>query len=346
MFTEPTESHKLMSNRNMPNVKNYNNEIMKNYGAYIFLPDFTLGAKFANQMRIAGDSILKQCLEIGRCQPDFAVVDFAITKDAQGLRPKLIEMQSFMSWVGAMLTYKCDSKSSSCLGNFSELDIAILKKVIGKNGKKIAVVDHEPESQSTYIDLIALSNLLGADLLDASLDLNKIKTYDTVVNRVLPNDRDEDYIQRYKEALKGKKVFNEPDEVNLIDKKMIPFLKSSFVPKTEFITPKLLIPEDLTKFVIKPTDGHSGQGVNLSPTVKDIREIGSHEENVWLLQEKVEYASFIFDEIYPSALYGECRMHYIKVGEKYHLLGTGVRLSRKQCIGKQFDGYLGAAKII
>lgn len=78
--------------------------------------------------------------------------------------------------------------------------------------------------------------------------------------------------------------FSDPSWFYRISKASLLALSHPCNPQTRTLTS--LLPDDLSKWVLKPRDGHSGQGVRISPTANDIRQANQTQD---FLQARVDY---------------------------------------------------------
>jgi hypothetical protein len=78
-----------------------------------------------------------------------------------------------------------------------------------------------------------------------------------------------------------------------ISKFSLPYLNHPTVPKTVFLDELKSVPDDLANHVLKPLYSFAGSGVIISPTAQDIAAVPAEARHDYVLQEKVEYGSFI-----------------------------------------------------
>lgn len=76
-----------------------------------------------------------------------------------------------------------------------------------------------------------------------------------------------------------------------ISKFLLPLLRHPFVPKTYFLNEVQQLPKDLQQYVLKPLFSFAGQGVIIDLKEEDLQQIPDPKN--WILQQKVNYASFI-----------------------------------------------------
>ena len=293
--------------------------------------------------------------EVPRCDdhPAFIQIDFAVADVEGQLLPQLIELQGFASMFcfQTLLDRKYRSNFSipegqSCYwsGLDEESYLALLKKTIVQDAdpKAVFLMEIEPEKQRTRIDFSATLELLGIPwvcISDIKKDGRKLlaplngelRPIERIYNRVIFDEL---------------KNFKKPREFNMIDdvdvewvahpnwfhkfsKHTLPALSSSFAP--ECYTLDQLDSEfdqDLAGYIMKPLYSFAGAGVNLNPTMQDIKAIHLQGENVsrsYLLQKRVKYAEFL--ETPAGNRKAEIRLMYFW-DDKPVLANTLVRVSK------------------
>ena len=292
--------------------------------------------------------------------PEFLVVDLAICEEDGRLVPRLIEMQAFPSLFGfQFLLLGCMRKAfpaippnwtSSFGGIRDEQYIEILRKTIVGDAKlgNVILLEIEPEKQKTRIDFSATELLLGI----RSVCLTKIKKrgrelfYDRdgvetrverIYNRVIFDE-----LQRRPDL---KLVFSFQDELDVkwiahpnwyfkISKHSLPFIRSKYASPA-FFADEFPTGEKIDNYVLKPLYSFAGLGVDMEPTREKLAALQNPHQ--WILQKKVEYASFVPTVDGPKSK-AELRMMFVwsERGEPV-LLNNLVRMSQGKMMGVDFN---------
>jgi hypothetical protein len=126
-----------------------------------------------------------------------------------------------------------------------------------------------------------------------------------------------------------------PNHYYRISKYILPYLSSSFVPKTHFLADITTIPDNLNDYVLKPLFSYAGQGVIIDVTKSDIEKIQDPQN--WIIQEKVAYASIIETPSGPAKT--EIRLFYFwdDKAKKYIATLNLARLSKGKMIGVDYN---------
>jgi hypothetical protein len=266
-------------------------------------------------------------------------VDFAIVRDENGeLDGKLVEFQGFPS-LYAFTVLQAEAMAEE-LRAIPGLDrpwtalfdcdrtqyIQILKDMIVANEdpNEVVLVDFTPKEQKTYPDFIATKQLLGVDFCDPSeLIVEGDKLYRlldgkrTRVKRIF-NRVVFDELER-----KGAKMpfawtqdldvtwVPHPNWYWVWSKFTIPYLKHPSVPKARFLSDVRELPEDLSKYVLKPLFSFAGTGVVVDVTPEDIARVPEADRHNWLLQEKIAYAPDI-EPLSGPGIKAEVRMMFAR----------------------------------
>ena len=120
-----------------------------------------------------------------------------------------------------------------------------------------------------------------------------------------------------------------------ISKYLLPFLKHTYIPKTQFVDQLKAIPTALDKYILKPLFSFAGQGVIIDISAEDISNI--KDPSGWILQEKVEYANCIETPTGPAK--AELRLYYFwdEASQKYIATMNLARLSKGKMIGVNYN---------
>ena len=120
-----------------------------------------------------------------------------------------------------------------------------------------------------------------------------------------------------------------------ISKYLLPFLKHTYIPHTQFVDQLTEIPTALEKYILKPLFSFAGQGVIIDIGADDINNL--KDPSAWILQEKVEYANCI--ETPTGSAKAELRLFYFwdEASQKYIATMNLARLSKGKMIGVNYN---------
>ena len=292
--------------------------------------------------------------------PEFLIVDLAVCEEGHRLVPRLIELQAFPSlFAFQFLLLGCMRKAypailsnwtSSFGGIKDEQYIDILRRTILADSKpeNVILLEIEPEKQKTRIDFAATEAPLGIQ----SVCVTKIKKrgrqlfYDragteTRIERIYNRVIFDELARRPDVALQ----FSFQDELDVtwvahpnwyyrISKHSLPFIKTAHTSPA-FFADEFPADESIDDYVLKPLYSFAGLGVDMEPTREKIAALkNSHQ---WILQKKVEYASFV-PTVDGSKSKAELRMMFVwpEKGEPV-LLNNLVRMSQGKMMGVDFN---------
>lgn len=292
--------------------------------------------------------------------PEFLIVDLAVCEEGDRLTPRLIELQAFPSLFGfQFMLLGCMRKvypaippnwTSSFSGIKDEQYIDILRRTILADSKpeNVILLEIEPEKQKTRIDFAATELLLGIQ----SVCVTKIRKrgrqlfYDRdgtatrierIYNRVIFDE-----LERRPDL---KLQFSFQDELDVtwiahpnwyyrISKHSLPFIKTAHTSPA-FFADEFPAGEEVGSYVLKPLYSFAGLGVEMEPTREQIAAL--ENPHYWILQKKVEYASFVPTVDGPKSK-AELRMMFVwsEQGEPV-LLNNLVRMSQGKMMGVDFN---------
>jgi hypothetical protein len=314
------------------------------------------------EFAIHAESAIPPGLEVPNesAHPEFLIVDLAVCDDGHRLVPRLIEMQAFPSlFAFQFLLLGCMRKAfpaipqdwtSSFGGIRDEQYIDILRRTILGDSKSenVILLEIEPEKQKTRIDFAATEALLGIQ----SVCVTKIKKrgrqlfYDRggketrverIYNRVIFDE-----LERRPDVKLGFSFQDELDVVWVahpnwyykISKHSLPFIKSEYASPA-FFADQFPADETIENYVLKPLYSFAGLGVDMEPTRGKIAALKNPHQ--WILQKKVEYASFVPTVDGPKSK-AELRMMFVwsERGEPV-LLNNLVRMSQGKMMGVDFN---------
>jgi hypothetical protein len=292
--------------------------------------------------------------------PEFLIVDLAVCDDGHRLVPRLIEMQAFPSlFAFQFLLLGCMRKAfpaipenwtSSFGGIRDEQYLDILRRTILSSSKpeNVILLEIEPEKQKTRIDFAATELLIGIQ----SVCVTKIKKHgrqlfydrggnqtriERIYNRVIFDELERRPDLRlpfsFQDELDVKWIAH-PNWYYKISKHSLPFVKTAHTSPAFFADE---FPEDerIDDYVLKPLFSFAGLGVEMDPTREKLASL--KEPHQWILQKKVEYASFVPTVDGPKSK-AELRMMFIwsERGEPV-LLNNLVRMSQGKMMGVDFN---------
>ena len=293
--------------------------------------------------------------------PLFMQLDFGVCRDENGaLVPQLVEAQGFPSLYHfqSLLDRSFrrfftipDGFSARFDGSTPAEYLDLLRQAIVGNHdpKHVIVLEVDPKMQTTRIDLVAACAELGIqEVCISELKFAEGKLYydkdgartqvRRIYNRVIFDD--------LKARPDLKRTFNMVEEAEvewaghpnwffLISKYSLPFIDSPYVPETRFVSDLKEYPADLSRYVLKPLYSFAGLGVNLHPTVADLKSLDKPEH--FILQKKVNYVPIVETPDEPARV--ELRMMYLwPAGESRPILVNNlVRLSKGEMIGVRYN---------
>ena len=299
--------------------------------------------------------------------PSFTQVDFAIVRAADGsLEPKLIELQGFPS-LSALEIFQRDVWSE-LLSEMPGLDrdwacwftpdrasyLELARRTIAGNHdpNEVVLLDLDPPKQKTYPDFVATRLLFGVDPVcpsDLERDGNQLFRRDAggrrirvrrIYNRVV-------FDELIKTGMKLPFDFRDSLDVEwaphpnwywVWSKYSLPFIDHPAAPKATFVSDFKEIPDDLSRYVLKPLFSFAGGGVNVEPTRADIEAIPESDRHAWCLMEKIEYEP-VLTAVDGGGVKVEVRMMFFRPDdEPQPILAQNLcRTSRGKMLGVDFN---------
>jgi len=253
--------------------------------------------------------------------PDCVQVDFALVERPDGrLEGKVVELQAFPS-LYALETLEADAWNHvlsplpglecdwTCFvqGSRTENVEWVRRIIVGDNEpEEVVLVDHEPERQKTSPDFVATKRLFDVN----SICVTKLikegrRLYRDSGGRRIPVRRIYNRMVFDELAVKGiEPPFDWRDDLDITwcshpnwywtwSKYALPFLDHPAVPRTRFLSDVTTLPEDLSRYVLKPLFSFAGAGVVIDVTPDVLARLGDAERKNFILQEKVDYAPAI-----------------------------------------------------
>ncbi len=285
-------------------------------------------------------------------------IDYAICKDDNGnLIPQLIELQGFASLycyqqflnLSFRKNFNIDGNFTNYFGGLDEISyVEELKKFFlgDSSPDNVILLEIEPEKQKTYIDFLCTEKYLGIKsvcLTKVIKEGNKLfydnngkktlieRIYNRVINDELVKRTDIKYNFRFQDELDVKWIAH-PNWFFKLSKYTLPFLKSKYVPDSEFLDRIDRYPDDLENYVLKPLFSFAGAGVLFDVNKKDLDSVKNRSD--YILQKKIKYEPVILTPDSPAK--AELRLLYIR-DDKPRLVNNLVRLSKGKMMGVDFN---------
>jgi len=294
--------------------------------------------------------------------PSFAQVDFAVVREDGQLVPKLIELQGFPSLTGLQVIQRDTWKDA--LAQMEGLDLAwscwfsgydreafidlAKRTIVGLHDPaEVILMDIDPPAQKTYPDFAATKQLFGVDAVDpTTLTRRGRKLYRggteirRIYNRVVFDELISKRIELpfdYRDDLDVEWAPH-PNWYWVWSKYSLPFLRHPSVPQATFVSDLKQVPDDLSRYVLKPLFSFAGGGVNVDPTRADIDAIPDAERHAWCIQEKIEYEPAL-EAADGGGVKIEIRMMFLRPDDESEpiLAQNLVRLSRGKMLGVDFN---------
>jgi len=291
--------------------------------------------------------------------PLWLAFDFAVCEGKDGgMEPRLIELQGFPSlfyyqnFLAEMYRRNYDIDKSLSHLFVEPVDFFSLMEKNLLNGHKpenVILLEIEPEKQNTRIDFELTYRKTGIRpvcITDVKregrqlyyiCDGRKIQI-NRIYNRVIVDE-----LIRRRDITPGFSLTDDaevewaghPNWFFRISKFALPFLKSSYVPESDFVNQLGSIPMDLENYVLKPLYSFAGSGVEYHVEKHHLEKLT--ETDKWILQRKVKYAPVI--KTPEGGVKAEIRMLYCwpSGSAKPVALINLVRLSRGEMIGVKYN---------
>lgn len=304
--------------------------------------------------------------------PQCIVMDFAIAmNDKNEIVPALIELQGFPSlFAYEVLQDECIRNTYTIAEGFSpylngytkekymhHLETILKGDTLNDTKKNLDANKHTvlleilPHQQKTRIDFYCTEKYFNIPIVcitEIFVEGNnlfyeranqKIKI-DRIYNRIVLDElKNQTKEIQDKGALLWSNLDIEwvthPHHFFRISKYLLPFLKHTYIPKTQFVDQLKAIPTALDKYILKPLFSFAGQGVIIDISAEDISNI--KDPSGWILQEKVEYANCIETPTGPAK--AELRLYYFwdEASQKYIATMNLARLSKGKMIGVNYN---------
>ncbi|MBI1760182.1 MAG: hypothetical protein HYR56_01990 [Acidobacteria bacterium] len=293
--------------------------------------------------------------------PSFIVVDFAVTRAADGqFAPKLIELQGCASLYAFQLVmphvyqqfYDLSGLDYLLDGMSDENYLALLRRTILKDHapEQVVLLEIEPLAQKTLPDFRATEKLLGIKTVDvAHIQKQGQRLFYEEDGRQIEIRRVYNRVIIDELVRKGVQInFDFRDELDVewaghpnwyfrLSKFSLPYLNHPTVPRAWFLDQLDAYPDDLDQFVLKPLFSFAGSGVRVNIVRADLDAVPQAQRGDFLLQEKVAYEPVILTPDEPSKV--EVRVMFLWPDDAAEPIAvtTLTRLSKGVMMGVDFN---------
>jgi hypothetical protein len=271
--------------------------------------------------------------------PHFLAIDLGIVRGEDGeLQPRLIELQGFSSLYGMQLEQAAiwgevlasiPGMPSRWTPLFSGLErdayLELLRRTViaDADPDEVILLDLHPDRQKTRPDFHATARLIGVRAvcvtelaregrrLFAPKDGRRVPVR-RILHRVVFDELERARIPMcfdYRDDLDVVWV-SHPNWYWIWSKYTLPLIDHPAVPRTWRLDQVERIPEDLSRFILKPIFSFAGQGVRVDLDRPALDAIPVERRPEYLLQEKVEYAPAILAPD-GAGVKAELRMMYL-----------------------------------
>lgn len=294
-------------------------------------------------------------------RPLFSVVDFALCNVHGSIVPRLIELQGFPSLFGYQLmlaralreVYALNDAWSPLFSDMSEDEYCSLlqSSIRGvHHPDTVALTEIRPHEQKTRVDFLATEQITGVAATDITSCINvggtlfheragALHPIRRIYNRAIVDEVEELGAAlpfRWNDELDVEWA-GHPDWYFLMSKASLPFLHHDCVPHTTLVSDLETVPDDLSRFVLKPLFAFAGKGVNLEPSASDIASIPSEQRSSWVLMEKVDYARCLYTPLGMNAVELRCMLIWPETSETPIPTMSLVRTGRSGMMGARYN---------
>jgi hypothetical protein len=292
----------------------------------------------------------------------FLVMDFGVTVKENGeLWPMLIEVQGFPSlYFYQHLAAKAYRKffhipeqmDHLCNGLNEERYLELLRRVIvgDEDPKQVVLLEVEPWKQNTQIDFHGTRHHLGIHVAcitevyqrdgrayykdESGKEIRIRRIYNRVIYDELIQRKDLEIQFKFTRDCDVEWV-GHPNWFFRISKYTLPFIESSYAPRTWFLSQMHEIPPDLDHFVLKPLYSFSGTGVKLHIAKHDLDLVTDPTQ--YILQERVKYHPVIETLDEPAKVELRMMMIWEKDAARPVIVNNLARLSKGEMIGVKYN---------
>jgi hypothetical protein len=296
-------------------------------------------------------------------RPHFMTVDFGLIRnDAGGLDPRLVELQAFPSVFGYqelltqeyLRTYRLGDGFGWHFGRLTTDDYwqVLRQTIVGDHDPaNVVLTEVEPETQKTRPDFNVCADQLGV----RTVDITKLRKegdrlsyqrdgvwtpIERIYNRAIVDEMERKGISPafdYRDPLEVEWA-GQPNWYFRISKFSLPYLDHRSVPKAVFLDDWFAgqregLPEDRSRLLLKPLYSFAGKGIQFAPTDEDLTAVSPQDRHLYLLQERVSFASVIRTP--AGATQAEIRVMYVWPDDRPEMIPLTclVRLGRGLMMG-------------
>jgi hypothetical protein len=291
--------------------------------------------------------------------PLFVQVDFGLVHNADDeIEPKLVEVQGFPSLYAYQVLMAQEYQRAYGLDRDLRflppgLDIEsyydLLRRAIlgGHKAENVALLEIDPYEQKTLPDFLLTAQITGVRIVNAFdvvqqgrrvfyQDSGRLVPIHRFYNRLIFDELERKARPLPFDITGDLEVewADHPSWFYRISKLSLPFLRHPTVPYTRFLSEFDRLPDDLTRYVLKPLYSFAGLGVVLGPTRERISAIPSDKRSEFILQQRLDFEPVIETPCGPTKV--EIRVMYLWVDELRHgaLL---LRMGRGQMMGVDYN---------
>jgi hypothetical protein len=298
--------------------------------------------------------------------PNCVQVDFALVQGPNGkIEGRVVELQAFPS-LYALMSMMAEAWGKTMnevpelradwtcfIGQDKKGALELMRRTIvgDQDPETVVLVDFEPENQKTSPDFWATQKMFGVDpvcvtkLVKRGHHLFRQKggkeiPVHRIYNRMVFDELDVKGVKppfEWRDDL-GITWCSHPNWYWVWSKYALPFLDHPAIPKARFLSEFKTLPEDLSRYVLKPLFSFAGSGVVIDVTKEAVDKVPADQRDGWFLQEKIEYAPAI---TMPdgNGVKVEVRMMLLRPPDAKTLtpILPLVRLSRGKMLGVDFN---------
>jgi hypothetical protein len=295
-------------------------------------------------------------------RPLFVAVDFGLVYGEDGaVVPRVVELQGFPTLFAfqAVITqaYKEVHGLPASLSPFPPgVDLegyyALLRRaVLGeRDPEEVVLLELDPEKQKTRCDFVMTEHICGIRTVNIRDVVKEGRSlFHRSGGRLVPIRRI--YNRAITDEIASAGVvlpFSFRDELDVewaghpnwffrLSKYSLPFIRHAAVPRTVFLSEMEEVPQDLSRWVLKPLFSFAGSGVKVGPSRADVDAVPASRRHEYVLQERVEYAPVV--ETPHGGTRAEVRIMYFWL-DRLMPVGNLVRLGRGEMMGVRFNAGL------
>jgi hypothetical protein len=288
--------------------------------------------------------------------PLFVQADFGLVRGEDGtLQPKLVEIQGFPSIYAFQYAlaasyrdaYGISGTLRTLLGGLGAVEYRELlrRSVLGEHAaENVVLLEIEPYKQKTAADFLVTQRWTGIRIGDITkvekrgrkLFLDGIPIH-RIYNRVIFDELARKNVPLSFSLTDDLEVdwAGHPNWFYLLSKFSLPWFDHVCVPRSHFLDRVPVLPDDLSRYVLKPLYSFAGLGVKVGPTRDEIEAIAPEDRHNYILQERMNFVATIAT---PSGMTkAEIRIMYIFEGGELRPVTTILRTGRGKMMGVDFN---------